>query len=99
MANAITDLESLGAYAKEHGLVIPDQQPPKTPEHIRVPYQWTGDVIDPAASGTAKYIRLAETFEDAGGAVRWLTIRDNPENSLGARVPLRLNVQCVLPGE
>ena len=82
MATEITDLESLGAYAKEHGLVIPDQQPRET-----------------AVSGTAKHIRLAETFEDAGRAVRRLTIMDNPKNSLGARVPLRLNVQCILPGE
>jgi len=64
-----------------------------------VPYQWTGNIIDPAVSGTAKHIRLAETFEGAERAVRRLTIRDNPENSPGARVPLRLSVQCVLPGE
>lgn len=99
MATDITDLESLRAYAKEHGLVIPDQQPQEAAERIMVPYQWTWDVIEPAVSGTAKHIRLAENFEDAGGAVRRLTIMDNPKNSPGARVPLRLNVQCVLPGE
>jgi gentisate 1,2-dioxygenase len=64
-----------------------------------VPYHWKWEHIEPAVVGTAKYVRLADTFEDRGGAVRRLTTMANPKNSPGARVPLQLFIQCVLPGE
>lgn len=96
MATEITDLESLKAYAAEHGLMIPAQQAGEA--KVMVPYHWKWEEIEPAVLGTAKYVRLAENFED-GGAVRRLVIMGNPKNPDGVRVPLRLNVQTILAGE
>jgi len=99
MATEITDLDSLHAYAKANGLMIrADRQAEREPR-VMVPYHWKWETIEPAVVGTSKYVRLAQNFEDRGGAVRRLTTLVNPKNSPGARVPLQLHVQCVLPGE
>jgi gentisate 1,2-dioxygenase len=94
----ITDLESLKQYATENNLFVRYEQEPSQ-ERAQVPCIWKWEDIEPAVIGSAKYVRLAKDFEDRGGAVRRLTGTTNPRNSKGAQVPIRLIVQCVLPGE
>jgi gentisate 1,2-dioxygenase len=99
MANTdITDLESLKRYAAEKNLTLRVDQGTYEPR-VLAPYHWKWADVEPAVIGSSKYVRLATDFEDRGGAVRRLTGIANPRNSKGARVPLTLFVQCVLPGE
>jgi gentisate 1,2-dioxygenase len=98
MATEITDLESLKRYAAENGLGVVYDQPAPEPR-VLAPYHWRWADIEPAVIGTSKYIRLAVDFEDRGGAVRRLTRFVNPRNTKGVRLPLTLNIQCILPGE
>ncbi len=94
----ITDIESLKQYCAENNLgVVADQAPPEP--RILAPFHWKWDAIEPAVVGSSKFVRLATDFEDRGGAVRRLTRLVNPRNSQGARVPLALIVQCIMPGE
>lgn len=97
-ANEITDLDSLKQYCAENNLdVVVDQAPREA--RVLAPYHWKWADIEPAVIGSSKFVRLATDFEDRGGAVRRLTRMVNPRNSKGARVPLSLIVQCILPGE
>lgn len=95
----ITDLESLRRYAEEKHLTLRVDQQNEAPPRVLAPYHWKWSDVEPAVIGSSKFVRLAENFEDRGGAVRRLTGIANPRNSRGARVPLTLFVQCVLPGE
>lgn len=93
----ITDLASLQKYCEKHALGVVVDQAPREPK-VLAPYHWKWADIEPAVIGSSKFVRLAENFEDAGGAVRRLTRMVNPRNK-GGRVPLSLIVQCILPGE
>ncbi len=95
----ITDIDSLQQYCKEHGLTARVDQQNEPEPRVLAPYHWKWSDIEPAVLGSAKFVRLATNFEDRGGTVRRLTGLANPRNSKGARSPLTLFVQCVLPGE
>jgi gentisate 1,2-dioxygenase len=94
----ITDLASLKEYCAQNNLgVRVDELGLEAP--VLAPFHWKWAAIEPAVLGSAKFVRLAENAEDRGGAVRRTTRLVNPRNSPGARVPLSLIVQCILPGE
>ena len=97
--NEITDVETLRQYGRDHGLTIEVDQQDARPARVLAPYHWKWSAVEPAVTGSAKFVRLAADFEDRGGAVRRLTTLANPINATGARAPLTLHVQCVLPGE
>src|SRR5712692_2432853 len=93
----ITDVASLQEYCREHGLSARvDQAEPEA--RTLAPHHWKWSEIEPAVRASAQHVRLAEDFEDQGGAVRRLISLANPRNTR-ARAPLTLHVQCVLPGE
>jgi gentisate 1,2-dioxygenase len=98
VGTSITDLDSLKQYCAENNLAVVVDQAPAEPRQL-APFHWKWSAIEPAVLGSSRFVRLAADFEDRGGAVRRLTRLVNPRNSTGARVPLALIVQCILPGE
>jgi len=95
----ITDLDSLQSYCTERNLAIRVNQL-DAPEAAELrPYHWKWTDIEPAVIGASKVVRLATSAGDLGGTVRRVMHMVNPRNPKGAKVPLALGVQCVLPGE
>jgi gentisate 1,2-dioxygenase len=92
------NIESLERYMAEHNFAINRYLPTEPP--VLRPFHWRWAEMEPAILGLAKLMPLATSEEDRrNGVLRRTVQRVNPRNSKGARLPLALSVQSVLPGE